>query len=54
MWRKKTCRIAGMDLLGGAGVCAPPIAPASGGAGGGVLFSMIKQKIIRDKMRYVQ
>ena len=39
-----------MDLLGGGsgeggGGCR-------GGAGGGVLFFMIKQKIIRDKMRY--
>jgi hypothetical protein len=39
-----------MDLLGGAGVCTP-LALARGGAGG-VLFFMIKQKIIRDKMRY--
>jgi hypothetical protein len=29
---------------------APPLALARGGAGG-VLFFMIKQKIIRDKMR---
>ena len=38
--------VPGMDLLGGGGwpVCTPwP---------GGVLFFMIKQKIIRDKMRY--
>jgi hypothetical protein len=34
-----------MDLLGGAG-------GGGGGGGGGVLFFMIKQKIIRDKMRY--
>ena len=42
---------AGMDLLGGGGGCAPPLALARGGAGG-VLFFMIKQKIIRGKMRY--
>ena len=36
-----------MNLLGG-GV-HPPLALARGGAGGGVLFFMIKQKIIRDK-----
>jgi hypothetical protein len=29
-----------------------PLALAKGGAGGGGLFFMIKQKIIRDKMRY--
>ena len=40
-----------MDLLGGGGGgCAPP-SPGQGGAGG-VLFFMIKQKIIRDKMRF--
>jgi hypothetical protein len=39
--------ITGMDLLGG----GTPLALARGGAGG-VLFFMIKQKIIRDKMRY--
>ena len=40
---------AGMDLLGGGG--CTPLALARGGAGG-VLFFMIKQKIIRGKMRY--
>ena len=52
IWRKTTCRIAGMDLLGGgggAGVYAPSIALARGGAGGGVLFFMIKQKILETK-----
>ena len=51
IWRKKTCRIAGMDLLGGggAGVYAPSIALARGGAGGWVLFFMIKQKILETK-----
>ena len=41
----------GMDLLlgGGGGVCTP-LALARGGAG--VLFFMINQNIIRDKMRY--
>jgi hypothetical protein len=39
----------GMDLLG-EGVHPPPLALARGDAGG-VLFFMIKQKIIRDKMR---
>jgi hypothetical protein len=37
-----------MDLLG---VRTPPPSPGQGGAGG-VLFFMIKQKIIRDKMRF--
>jgi hypothetical protein len=36
----------GMDLLG-----VHPPSPGQRGAGG-VLFFMIKQKIIRDKMRY--
>ena len=40
-----------MDLLGCG--CVHPLALARGGAGGGgVLFFMIKQKNIRDKMRY--
>jgi hypothetical protein len=39
-----------MDLLGSAGG-VHPLALARGGAGG-VLFFMIKQKIIRDQMRY--
>jgi hypothetical protein len=39
-----------MDLLGGAGV-RTPLALVRGGAGG-VLFFMIKEKIIRGKMRY--
>ena len=47
--------VPGMDLLGwgggGGGGCTPLVL-ARGGAGGGVLFFMIKQKIIRDKMRY--
>ena len=38
-----------MDLLGGGG--AHPPSPGQGGAGG-VLFFMIKQKIITDKMRF--
>jgi hypothetical protein len=38
-------------FTGGRGVCTP-LALARGGAGGGVLFFMIKQTIIRDKMRY--
>ena len=38
-----------MDLLGCG--CVHPLALARGGAGG-VLFFMIKQKTIRDKMRY--
>jgi hypothetical protein len=42
---------SGMDLLGGCGGCTPPLALARRGAGG-VLFFMIKQKIIRDKMRF--
>ena len=42
---------AGMDLLGGCGEVCTPLALARGGAGG-VLFFMIKQKIIRGKMRY--
>ena len=29
-----------------------PLALARGGGAGGVLFFMIKQKIIRDKMRF--
>ena len=38
-----------MDLLGG----AHPPSPGQGGVrGGGVLFFMIKPKIIRDKMRF--
>ena len=42
-----------MDLLrgGGGGGVRTPLALARGGAGG-VLFFMIKQKIIRGKMRY--
>ena len=36
--------------MGGGGGCIP-LALARGGAGG-VLFFMIKQKNIRDKMRY--
>ena len=41
-----------MDLLGGAGGGGGvhPLALARGGAGGVLFF--IKQKIIRDKMRY--
>ena len=39
-----------MDLLGCGCVCTP-LALARGGAGGAV-FHVIKQKIIRDKMRY--
>ena len=39
-----------MDLLGGAGGVHPP-SPGQMGCRG-VLFFMIKQKIIRDKMRY--
>jgi hypothetical protein len=35
----------------GGGMHPPPLALARGGAGG-VLFFMIKQKIIRGKMRY--
>jgi hypothetical protein len=42
---------AGMDSLRGAGGDTP-LALARGGSGGGVLFFMIKQKNIRDKMRY--
>ena len=39
-------------MVGGGGVRVhPPLALARGGAGG-VLFFVIKQKIIRDKMRY--
>jgi hypothetical protein len=38
---------AGMDLLGGCGAVCTPLALARG-----VLFFMIKQKIIRGKMRY--
>ena len=42
----------GMDLLGGAGEgVRTPLALARG-VQGGVLFFMIKQKIIRDKMRF--
>ena len=44
-----------MDLLGGGGGgggCALPPSPGQGGVQGGVLFFMIKQKIIRDKMRF--
>ena len=42
-----------MGLLGGGGGggSAPPLALARGGARG-VLFFMIKQQIIRGKMRY--
>jgi hypothetical protein len=40
-----------MDLLEGCGGVRTPLALARGGAGG-VLFFMIKQKIIRDKMRF--
>ena len=52
IWRKKTCRIAGMDLLGemGVGVYVPSIALARGGAGGAIFDD--KAKNIRDKMRY--
>ena len=39
------------EVRGGVWGCAPPVALARGGAGG-VLFFMIKQKIIRGKMRY--
>jgi hypothetical protein len=44
----------GMDLLGGggAGGCAPPSLALVRGGAGGVLFFMIKQNIIWDKMRY--
>jgi hypothetical protein len=42
---------AGMDLLGGVRGGVHPLSPGQGGAGG-VLFFMIKQKIIRGKMRY--
>jgi hypothetical protein len=42
---KKFIYYPGMDLLGGA---HPPLALARGG----VLFFMIKQKIIRDKIRF--
>jgi hypothetical protein len=39
------------DGFTGEGGMHPPLALARGGAGG-VLFFMIKQKIIRGKMRY--
>ena len=42
--------VSGMDLLGGGGG-AHSSQPWLGGAGG-VLFFMIKQTIIRDKMRF--
>jgi hypothetical protein len=42
---------SGMDLLGGAGGVRTPPSPGQGGAWG-VLFFMIKPKIIRDKMRF--
>ena len=40
-----------MDGFTGGGGRVPCLALARGGAGG-VLFFMIKQKIIRDKMRF--
>jgi hypothetical protein len=40
-----------MDLLLGEGGVHPP-SPGQKECRGGVLFFMIKQKIIRDKMRY--
>jgi hypothetical protein len=43
-------RFTGGECRGGGGG-GHPLARARGGAGG-VLFFMIKQKIIRDKMRY--
>jgi hypothetical protein len=43
----------GMDLLGeGGGSAGAPLARR--GVGGGGLFFMIKQKIIRDKIRYFE
>ena len=43
-----------MDLLGGGGRTPHPPSPSLRGRGmqGGVLFFIIKQKNIRDKMRY--
>jgi uncharacterized membrane protein len=39
-------------FTGGGGLCTPLALARGGAGGGGVLFFMIKQKIIRDKMRY--
>ena len=45
-----TYHLIGIPRDGFTGVCAPP-SPGQRGCRG-VLFFMIKQKIIRDKMRY--
>ena len=48
-----TYHLIGIPRDGFTGVCVHPPSPGQRGCrGGGVLFFMIKQKIIRDKMRY--